>query len=153
MDAWVVRGICLSRLRFKNFCLDSVLIILCAAVYIRPSAMEGANDRRAKLRRLDALRRSVQSATTNALEQILREIQKGGVPEVFSRQTMSEARSMLASAWTPYGPLTQTVDVALKSGASQSLLIVHPFAYIWHLVPGMEALSVGKVPRQAKQRR
>ena len=92
-----------------------------------------SGERPTKLRRLNELRRRLPQVTAKALEAVLRGVGQHGLPELMSRQNMTEARQLLLSAWTPYGPLIQQVDVGLTEGMAKPIQIVHPLAYLWLL--------------------
>ena len=83
-----------------------------------------------KLRKLDKFRRRLPQVTATALEAVLKNIQQHGLPEMMSRQQMSEARGMLASAWTPHGQLIQDMEVELIGGGAKQILVADPIAML-----------------------
>ena len=92
-----------------------------------------AEHRPAKLRKLEGLRRRLPQVTQTALAAILKDVGEHGMPDLTTRQNMTEARKELANSNTLYGPLIQTMDVQLISGHTYPMLIAHPWALLWYL--------------------
>ena len=63
-------------------------------------------EREAKLRKLETFRRKVPAASQSAISQILKEIEKEGLPELHDRQHMREARKLVLGSDTTYGKIT-----------------------------------------------
>ena len=89
---------------------------------------------RAKLRRLNAFRRSVPHVSASALAAILDAVDEHGVPEGHSRTSIRRATEAELNVDTPYGPLLKTIDVTQESGTVAPLLIVCPLAMLWRAV-------------------
>ena len=60
--------------------------------FIVSNQLQMSDEREAKLRKLDSLRRKVPAASQSALSQILREIEEGGLRELHGRKHIVEAR-------------------------------------------------------------
>lgn len=91
-----------------------------------------ADDRAAKLARLDGFRRRVPHVPARGLQDIFREIERSGLPELMNRQAMQEARSLLANAETVHGPLLQHLKLEMPDGTWRDILILDPMAYLCH---------------------
>ena len=85
-------------------------------------------DRRRKLRRLDAFRRSKSHCSASAIAQILSDVKRNGLPELTHRNAMREARNRVAAARGAYGPILQSIDCVDADGASKRIPIACPFA-------------------------
>ena len=70
-----------------------------------------SSERATKLRKLDTLRRKVPAALQSALSQILREIEKDGLPELHGRAHMVEARKLILDYDTPHGKIITTISI------------------------------------------
>ena len=71
-------------------------------------------DKSAKLRRLDAFRRSVPHVTAQALAMILEAV-VDGIPQFGrNRNALRMARNLQVNEMTDYGPLIETMPIALK---------------------------------------
>ena len=100
------------------------------------------SDRPAKLRRLDGLRRKLPHATASAFSEILAAVRDEGVPDVFSRKALREARNAEASLHTPIGPIYQTRKLISHSGATRDVYFAHPLALIWASVHECEPFAL-----------
>eukprot|EP00973_Karenia_brevis_P058284 8114341-Karenia_brevis.AAC.1 len=85
--------------------------------------------RAAKLRKLDDFRRRNPHVTASALESIIRDINQHGSPELFTRQQMNEAKELLTSTETNYGPLLQDLQVVHENGQPIKVEACHPLAF------------------------
>ena len=72
--------------------------------------------RDAKLRRLDDFRRRNPHVTASALESLMRDVSQHGLPELFSRNNMNEAKELLTTVQTPHGTLHQHFEVLSENG-------------------------------------
>jgi hypothetical protein len=93
-----------------------------------------AMERKAKLRRLNEVRRSLPHVTAQALSAVLMVVQREGVPDAHNRSQMMHARNLQLEELTPYGPIIQTVKLVLKSGGASDMFIAHPLASLWSAV-------------------
>ena len=91
-----------------------------------------AQERDAKLRRLEAFRRRLPAVSASALSSICKDIADHGIPDVFSRQNLQHARELIASTSTPFGSLLQNMTVRADGDIDMQVEIAHPFAVIWH---------------------
>ena len=85
-----------------------------------------------KLRKLDDLRRRNPHVTQAALHSILKDVEKHGLPDLSSRQNMTEARAMLANTETRYGPLIQNIEVEMDDHSIKPILVLNVFAFLSH---------------------
>ena len=69
-----------------------------------------ADNRPAKLRKLDSLRRRLPHISQNALAALLRDVEEHGLPELTTRQSMTEARTLVARTRTLHGPLIKPMN-------------------------------------------
>ena len=88
--------------------------------------------RETKLRRLDRFRRRVPAVTASALEAILKTVEGDGIPELYTRRAQADARRIIASSNTPYGPLIQTLTLDCPNRQTLEFPIAEPFAMLWH---------------------
>ena len=86
------------------------------------------------LLQLDSFRRKMPHVSQSALSVILREVQRGGMPDAIDRRSMHAAREMKADTATPQGPLHVWRDVPPVDPAKppQPLRIAHPLAMLWY---------------------
>jgi hypothetical protein len=91
-----------------------------------------ADSRPAKLRRLEAFRRRLPSVSASALEAILNDVVRYGVPEVHTRQALAEARNNVTSSDTPHGKIHQKITLSTVDGSHMQIEIAHPFAMMWY---------------------
>ena len=70
-----------------------------------------SDERAAKLRRLDALKRAVPHVSAPALSAIIGEIHKHGLPDLCCRNAFKEAKRATTNTQTPYGSLHQVVSI------------------------------------------
>ena len=91
-------------------------------------------ERGAKLRKLDDFRRRVPTATQSSISNILKEIEKDGMPELKERHHMREARKLiLGGDENKYGKLITKVDLPTEDGGSHEAPIVQPLAWLYFL--------------------
>ena len=81
--------------------------------------------RESKLRKLNELRRSVPSCSKAALDKILTEVEKNGVPETHNPKAMREAARHELSQWNGYGNLLLHKEAIQKNGESLTFSIVN----------------------------
>ena len=77
-----------------------------------------AEPRAGKLRRLENFRRRLPHISASALESVLNEVERSGVPDAHSRRDMREARNLEVEAPTPYGPLFHTSQLPAAGGGT-----------------------------------
>ena len=90
-------------------------------------------ERPAKLRKLNAFRRSLPHCSASALGAILAAIKKDGLPDgPTSRGALREARNLQNKELTPYGPILTAIDLIAKEDDPNpvSISIAHPCAMI-----------------------
>ena len=86
--------------------------------------------REAKLRRLNAFRRSLPHISASALSAVLTEVDKSGIPDAHCRSSMKRATALLINEVTPYGPMLVDLPIKLKNGKMSSMLAVQPAAML-----------------------
>ena len=89
-----------------------------------------SEERAAKLRRLDRLRRKIPHVSASALSAILAEVASHGIPERRSRRDIGIARDEMVHCDTPYGKLFMHVPV-VRGGAACTMLVINPIALLW----------------------
>ena len=100
-----------------------------------------AMERPAKLRRLDAFRRSVPHVTATALATILTHALLG-VPELgMSRHSLRHARDNTLSEATPYGTLMTSAQLERVDGTFHTLHFVDPFVHLYLAVKKSRGLT------------
>ena len=87
-------------------------------------------DRLGKLRRLNAVRRSIPHISASALSALLSEIEAHGIPELHNRKQIKEATSAIVKQDTPYGQILLPADVITKTGTTSSVLLANPLALL-----------------------
>ena len=137
-----MRRTCEWFLTDKQNQFHPLTILLNNALYAFYSSSTGAlsrkpdspmNDTRAtKLRRLDRFRRRVPAVTASALAAILKTVEEDGIPELYTRKAQADARRIIASSDTPYGPLIQTLTLDCPKRQTLEFPIAEPFAMLWH---------------------
>ena len=90
-------------------------------------------ERAAKLARLDEFRRTKPHCSASAMEAILKDVAKNGLPPLMNRANMAEARNMLGHKDTPYGKLVQHITAIDKTDNPKDVSIADPFAAVWLL--------------------
>ncbi len=85
-------------------------------------------DRNAKLRRLNAFRRSKPHCSASALGEILTAIKAHGLPELTDRISMRQARDLITSSPGPYGPIIQHITCEDTNGDAKTIPVASPFA-------------------------
>ena len=95
-----------------------------------------AEERRAKLRRLDEFRRRVPHVSASALAAICQAIDADGMPELHDRAAMRAARDQVVASETPYGPVIQTIALERTEHPFE---IAHPLAMLWHCFKSFDA--------------
>ncbi len=88
-------------------------------------------DRAAKLRKLDAFRRSLPHVSGSALAAVLEEIEQSGMPELRSRWDLGRASTLELGHETPYGKCSSTLSLKAKHGSDIKLPVVNPHAFIY----------------------
>lgn len=83
-----------------------------------------AMERAAKLRRLEGLRRGNPHISASALSSLVQDIQVNGLPDLYSRKHIKEARDIKLQEMTAYGPLFSQAPVIHKDGTERQLLFV-----------------------------
>ena len=85
-----------------------------------------ADERRAKLTKLEHLRRSLPAVSQSALQEVLQHIDKDGLPALKNRNHMRQARKSILAEDTPYGKLLATDTVETTDGKAHEILILQP---------------------------
>ena len=98
-------------------------------------------ERKAKLRRLDAMRRRLPHVTASALSAVLRHVSEHGMPDLTDRKSMREARNLQNGADTQYGPILQSMDVVATNGATYTVPVAHPLAMLFTAVSSCAAFA------------
>ena len=100
-------------------------------------AMEG---RPAKLARLQTLRDALPFISQSALAAILKISQREQLPSG-TRKDIRHARDTVALQATPYGPISQVINLSPAGGADFHAEIQHPFAMLYYCCSTSSALS------------
>lgn len=90
-------------------------------------------ERAAKLRRLEGLRRGNPHISASALSSLVQDIQVNGLPDLYSRKHIKEARDIKLQEMTAYGPLFSQAPVIHKDGTERQLLFVNFFSLFFAL--------------------
>ena len=98
------------------------------------SPVEMSTASKAKLRRLNQLRRAVPHVSASALSSILDEVNEQGVPEVHSKSSIRRATDNALDGDTPYGKIIKQRNVNMEAGGVSPLLIVCTLAMVWTVV-------------------
>ena len=99
-----------------------------------------SHEREAKLRKLDSLRRKVPAASQSALSQILKEIEKDGLPELRGRAHMVEARKLILDYNTSYGKIITTIAIPDEDGGALNVEFVKPFPWLCFVYEGCSSI-------------
>ena len=110
------------------FCAAANPLLRTILVVIIACAM--AEERVAKLRRLDAFRRRVPAVSASALEAICTDIEQHDLPDTFDRKSITDAKNLITSSDTRFGPIHQHVTLKTHGGDDLRLEVVHPFAML-----------------------
>ena len=89
--------------------------------------------RAAKLRRLEGLRRDNPHISASALSSVVQDIQVNGLPDLYSRKHIKEARDIKLQEMTAYGPLFSQAPVIHKDGTEKQLMFVIFFSLFFAL--------------------
>ena len=76
-------------------------------------------ERAAKLRRLDVRRRQLPRMSQTAFAALVDDIERHGLPELYSRDAQRDARTLIANAETPYGKVIVDMDLIGPHGSKQ----------------------------------
>ena len=98
----------------------------------RTSNRSMAEDRAAKLRKIQERKHSLPHMSTSAFAAVYKDVLENGVPDAFSRQHLMEASKIVRDTMTPHGPLHQTIEVVMNNGKQSHLPICSPLAMLWH---------------------
>ena len=102
-----------------------------------------ADERGAKLRRLERFRRAAPHLSQNALSAVLKEVKESGLPELTNRNAILEARNSTCNTQTEFGPLHQELDLTPVSGTRPiKLCFIHPLAFLAVLCSTCQCFSV-----------
>ena len=88
-------------------------------------------ERAAKLRRLNDFRRKRPHVSASALADTLKGVQEEGLPELHGRNHLREARDLVATEKTPFGPIIQEITVTTTTGARRKLPFALPSALLY----------------------
>ena len=92
-----------------------------------------AMERAAKLRRLEGLRRENPHISASALASLVHDIQANGLPDLYSRKHIKEARDVRIQEMNAYGPLFTQAPVIHRDGNERPLMFVNFFSLFFHL--------------------
>ena len=98
-------------------------------------------ERDAKLRRLEAFRRSKPHCSASALAHILTDIKRHGLPELTDRASMRKGRDRVAALDTPFGPILKHIEVLNAAGDTVQFPIACPFASLTHALESSTSLQ------------
>ena len=119
---------------FENHLSLYVFSMLNMLVFFLLSLCLAWMDREAKLRKLEHFRRRVPTTSQSSITEILKEIEKDGLPELKERHHMREARKLiLGGDENKYGKLITKVDLPTTDGGSLEAPIVQPLAWLYFL--------------------
>ena len=85
-------------------------------------------ERAAKLRRLNDIRRLKAHCSASALSQILSDVKEHGIPDLIGRREIRQARDLIVSSDTAYGPILKSIACVLPNGAIKHIPVACPFA-------------------------
>lgn len=88
-------------------------------------------ERPAKLRRLNAFRRSMPHVTASALSAILKAAAADELPALASRRDIREATQAVMSDVTPYGTIARELTLRTTEGGEMTTVVAHPLAFLW----------------------
>ena len=88
-------------------------------------------DRPAKLQRVEAFRRSKPACSASAMDAILQDVVRNGLPPMLDRKAFREARDDVMNRDTPFGPILQHVSCLDTSNNEVNVPVAHPFATQW----------------------
>ena len=89
-----------------------------------------ADNRPAKLRKLDSLRRRLPHMSQNEMAALPRDVEEHGLPELTTRQSMTEARTLVANTRTLHGPIITQINVDGVDGSTTSILCFNLLSYM-----------------------
>ena len=89
-----------------------------------------ADERAAKLRRLDASRRRLPYISAQGLAAVYKDVLEHGVPEMRTRAQMIEAKKLVNDTLTPHGKLHQQLQVPKQNGQVYELNAIHLIGYV-----------------------
>jgi len=101
-------------------------------------------ERAAKLRRLEGLRRGNPHISASALSSLVQDIQVNGLPDLYSRKHIKEARDIKLQEMTAYGPLFSQAPVIHKDGTERQLLFVFFFFVLCPFSAGWIIFFIGE---------
>ena len=97
--------------------------------------------REAKLRKLNEFRRKRPHISAKALADTLQGVKDDGMPELHDRNHLRQARDLVASQHTPFGPMIQEIDVSLSDGSRRKLPFAFPAALLYVALMSSVALN------------
>ena len=100
-----------------------------------------ADSRESKLRRLNAFRRRRPHMSASALSETLHAIKDEGLPDLTSRHCMRESRDAVCNEHTPFGKVTQELELPLQQGGQTRISIASPAAFLWVALVGSVSLA------------
>ncbi len=86
--------------------------------------------KRAKLMRVERLRRRLPHMSASAFAQTLKELHDDPIDPV-TRQDVARARDLVLEQGTPYGPILKELEMELKSGRKDNIWVCCPFAFLY----------------------
>lgn len=89
------------------------------------------DSKRRKLEELERFRRAVPYTSQTALSKILEEVERAGVPELYHRRDVYDARELTVDRDTPYGPMVREAHVVATKGAPLTFRFVNLWAFMW----------------------
>ena len=109
-------------------CLGIFRVLVVFNFTIFYATMDAAEERAAKLARLNTIRRSLPHMTAAGLAALLDEVSGAGSPELRNRSHFSEATRAEVAKHDMCGPLLTTAPVAGKGSSDAELLMINPLS-------------------------
>ena len=72
--------------------------------------------------------------SNRGLEAVLNRVRRDGLPSAISSRSQNRARHDFSDAPTPYGPVVQSMELALSDGTVGTAFVNHPFALLHRTV-------------------
>ena len=88
------------------------------------------NDRPAKLRRLEDIRRKLPYLSASALASLIKDFEDQGIPELSQRKHIQEAKKVAVSKHHAYGPLIGDIPMVYNDGSSKNMLVVNLLSWL-----------------------
>ena len=88
------------------------------------------NDRPAKLRRLEDIRRKLPYLSASALSSLIKDFEDQGIPELSQRKHIQEAKKVAVSKDEAYGPLIGDIPMVYNDGSTKAMLVVNFLSWL-----------------------